>query len=286
METLLINMLNGLSYGMLLFIISMGLTIIFGVMGVLNFAHGSFYMLGAYLCLALLPHLHSFWLALLVAPLLVGILGVVVEITLLRPLYGRDISYQLLLTFGLLLILDDGVKLIWGAGYHSVDPPALFNCSTHILGCTYPVYSIFIAVAGPFIALLFWYFFNRTTWGKMIRAAAMDREMAAAIGIRVPTLFTLVFFLGTFLAGMAGVLAAPLRAIGPAMGDNIIIAAFIVVVVGGLGSFPGAFVGAMILGMVEALGIQFVPQLQMALPFVLLAAILLLRPKGLFGESG
>ena len=284
MDTFLINLVNGLSYGMLLFIISLGLTIIFGVMGVLNFAHGSFYMLGAYLCLALLPLVHSFWVALLLAPLLVGLLGVMVEVTMLRPLYGRDISYQLLLTFGLLLIIDDGVKILWGAGYHSVDPPPALAGTVQLFGCTYPVYSLFITILGPLVALLFWYLFKRTPWGRMIRAAAMDREMASSVGINVPLLFTTVFFAGTALAGMAGVLAAPLRAIGPAMGDNIIIAAFIVVVVGGLGSFPGAFVGAMVLGMVEAFGVEFLPRAQMALPFVLLAVILLLRPKGLFGE--
>ena len=151
---------------MLLFIISMGLTVIFGVMGVLNFAHGSFYMLGAYICLALLPHLHSFWLALIVAPILVGILGVVVEVTMLRPLYGRDLSYQLLLTFGLLLIIDDGVKILWGAGYHSIDPPALLAGTVQLFGNTYPVYSLFIAGVGPVIALVFWCFFNHTTWGS------------------------------------------------------------------------------------------------------------------------
>ncbi len=283
METLLINILNGLCYGMLLFIISMGLTIIFGVMGVLNFAHGSFYMLGAYLCLWLAPHIHSFWLALVVAPLLVGILGAISEVTLLRPLYGRDVSFQLLLTFGILLILDDAVKLIWGAGYHSMGAPRLLAGTVSILGSTYPVYSLFIAFLGPVIAVLLWLFFHRTAWGKMIRAAAMDREMASAIGINVPFLFTAVFFFGTFLAGMAGVLAAPLRAVGPAMGDNIIIAAFIVVVVGGLGSFLGAFVGAIILGLVEALGVQLVPHIQMALPYILLALVLLVRPRGLFG---
>ncbi len=285
METLLINILNGLCYGMLLFIISMGLTIIFGVMGVLNFAHGSFYMLGAYLCLWLAPHIHSFWLALLLAPLLVGTLGALSEMTLLRPLYGRDVSFQLLLTFGVLLILDDAVKLIWGPGYHSIEPPRALAGTVHVLGSTYPVYSLFIALLGPIIAVLLWLFFHKTAWGKMIRAAAMDREMASAIGINVPLLFTAVFFFGTFLAGMAGVLAAPLRAVGPAMGDNIIIAAFIVVVVGGLGSFLGAFVGAIILGLVEALGVQFVPHIQMALPYILLALVLLVRPRGLFGSE-
>ncbi len=285
METLLINILNGLCYGMLLFIISLGLTIIFGVMGVLNFAHGSFYMLGAYLGLWLALHLHSFWLALLVAPLLVGALGAISEIALLRPLYNRDVSFQLLLTFGVLLILDDAVKLIWGAGYHSIDAPKGLSGTVHLLGSTYPVYRLFIAIIGPVIAVVLWFFFHKTAWGKMIRAAAMDREMASAIGINVPLLFTAVFFFGTLLAGMAGVLAAPLRAVGPAMGDNIIIAAFIVVVVGGLGSFVGAFAGAIVLGLVEALGVQFVPHLQMALPYMLLALVLLVRPRGLFGSE-
>ena len=285
METLLINVLNGFCYGMLLFIISIGLTIIFGVMGVLNFAHGSFYMLGAYLCFQVVYSLHSFWLGLLIAPFLVGLLGLATEAAFLRPLYGRDVSYQLLLTFGILLILDDGVKLIWGAGYHSVEPPRLLAGTIPILGNTYPIYSVFIAILGPITALALWLFFHKTSWGKMIRAAAMDREMASAIGINVPLLFTTVFFLGTFLAGMAGVLAAPLRAIGPAMGDNIIIAAFIVVVVGGLGNFTGAFIGAIILGLMDALGIQFVPQIQMALPYLILALVLLVRPKGLFGSE-
>ncbi len=285
METLLINILNGFCYGMLLFIISVGLTIIFGVMGVLNFAHGSFYMLGAYLCLLIVSHTKSFWLAALTAPLLVALLGALMEALLLRPLYGRDVSFQLLLTFGVLLVIDDAVKLIWGAGYHSIEPPQALAGSVNILGNPYPVYSLFIAAIGPCLALLLWFFFHKTVYGKMIRAAAMDREMASAVGINVPLIFSAVFFLGTYLAGLAGVLAAPLRAIGPAMGDNIIIAAFIVVVVGGLGSFPGAFTGAVILGLVESLGIQFVPQIQMAMPYILLAFILLVKPKGLFGRE-
>jgi len=285
METFFINVLNGLCYGMLLFIISMGLTLIFGVMGVLNFAHGSFYMLGAYFCLQFVSILPSFWLSLLVAPILVGLLGAITEVFFLRPIYGRDVSFQLLLTFGFLLILDDAVKLIWGAGYHSLEPPAQLAGSVHLLGCAYPVYSLFIAFTGPVVALFLWLFLNKTSWGKMMRAAAQDREMAAAVGINVPLLFTWVFFLGIFLAGVAGVLASPLRAIGPAMGDNIIIAAFIVVVVGGLGSFTGAFIGALILGLVEALGIQFIPQIQMALPYILLAFVILLRPRGLLGSE-
>ena len=271
---------------MLLFIISIGLTVIFGVMGVLNFAHGSFYMVGAYLALTIIEKTHSFWLALVLAPVLVGVLGALTEVLFLRPLYGRDVSFQLLLTFGLLLILDDGVKLIWGAGYHSVDAPRLLSGTVNIFGTSYPIYSLFVAAAGPVVALVLWLFFTKSTYGKIIRAAAMDREMADALGINVPAVYTAVFFLGSFLAGMAGVLAAPLRAIGPSMGDKIIIAAFIVVVVGGLGSFPGAFLGAVILGLVEAFGVQFVPKIQMALPYILLAAILLLRPKGLLGREG
>ncbi len=285
-EITLINFLNGLCYGMLLFIISVGLTVIFGVMGVLNFAHGSFYMVGAYLALTIIEKTHNFWLALVLAPTLVGFLGAITEVLFLRLLYERDVSFQLLLTFGLLLILDDGVKLVWGAGYHSVDAPKLLAGTVNIFGTSYPVYSLFVAAAGPVVALVLWLFFTKSTYGKTIRAAAMDREMADALGVNVKAVYTAVFFLGSFLAGMAGVLAAPLRAIGPSMGDKIIIAAFIVVVVGGLGSFPGAFLGAVILGLVEAFGVQFAPKIQMALPYMLLAVILLVRPRGLLGREG
>ncbi len=285
MESFIINLLNGLSWGMLLFLISVGLTTVFGVLGVLNFAHGSLFMLGAYLSMQIMHVVPSFWFGLLVGPLMVALLGVVIERLLLRRIYGRDITFQLLLTFAILLILDDAVRIIWGPGYHVVDPPAILSGVFSIYSLTYPVYRIFLVVAGPLIGLLLWSFFQLTRWGKIIRAAAVDREMSEGIGIRVPILFTAVFALGAWLAAVGGALAAPQQSLAPSMGERIIIESFIVVVSGGMGSFPGAFAGALILGLFESFGTVFLGRAQMAVPYILLVAVLLIRPYGFFGRE-
>ena len=285
MESFVINLLNGLSWGMLLFLIAVGLTTVFGVLGVLNFAHGSFFMLGAYLCMQIMHVVPSFWLGLLVGPLAVALLGVVVERLLLRRIYGRDITFQLLLTFAVLLILDDAVRIIWGPGYHVVEPPTILAGVFSIFDRTYPVYRLFLVVAGPLIGLALWAFFQLSRWGKIVRAAAADREMAEGVGIRVPILFTAVFVLGTWLAAVGGALAAPHQSLAPSMGERIIIESFIVVVSGGMGSFPGALVGAVALGLFESFGTVFLGRAQMAVPYILLAAVLLVRPHGLFGRE-
>ena len=285
METFVLNILNGLSWGMLLFLISAGLSTVFGVMGILNFAHGSFYMLGAYFCMEIMHIVPNFWVGLIFAPLLVGILGIIVEKLLLNKIYSRDVTFQLLLTFAILLILDDAVRLIWGAGYHIVDPPKILSGIFKLFTHSYPVYRIFLIIMGPVVGISLWIFFHATKWGKIIRAAAMDREMAEGLGINVPLLFTAVFALGCWLAGVGGALAAPFQSIAPSMGERIIIESFIVVVVGGLGSFPGAFVGALLLGLLEAFGTALVGEIQMALPYLLLAVILLVKPTGLFGKN-
>lgn len=285
MESFVINLLNGLSWGMLLFLISLGLTTVFGVLGVLNFAHGSFFMLGAYLCMQIMHVLPSFWIGILIAPLIVAVLGVFIERLLLRRVYGRDISFQLLLTFAILLVLDDAVRIIWGPGYHVVEPPALLAGVLTIASHTYPVYRLFLVAAGPLIGLGLWAFFQYSRWGRIVRAAALDREMAEGVGIRVPLLFTAVFALGTWLAAVGGALAAPHQSLAPSMGERIIIESFIVVVSGGMGSFPGAFVGALILGLFESFGTVFLGSAQMAVPYMLLAAVLLIRPRGFFGRE-
>jgi branched-chain amino acid transport system permease protein len=284
-EGILANVLNGLSWGMLLFLISVGLTTVFGVMGVLNFAHGSLFMLGAYLCMQFVRWLGSFWLGLLLGPPLVAVLAAVIERFLLRRLYGRDVSFQLLLTFGLMLFLDDGVRLVWGAAYHVVNPPALLAGVIPLFSQTYPIYRLFLVILGPLVGVALWAFFTFTRWGKTLRAAAMDREMAQIVGVRVPVMFTAVFAFGAWLAALGGALAAPHQSVGPAMGERIIIESFIVVVIGGMGSFPGAFVGALILGLLNSFGTTLLPDVQMALPYILLAFILLTRPRGLFGED-
>ena len=283
MDSLAANILNGLSWGMLLFLISMGLTVVFGVMGVLNFAHGALFMLGSYLCMQLVQWTGSFWLALLVGPPAVAFLAVLIERFLLRPIYKRDTSLQLLLTFGIMLILDDAVRLIWGPAYHTVNPPQILSGVISLFSRPYPVYRIFLVIVGPLIGALLWAFFSLTRWGKIMRAAAMDRQMAEIVGVKVPLLFTAVFAFGAWIAALGGVLAAPHQSVGPAMGERVIIESFIVVVIGGMGSFPGAFAGALILGLLNAFGATLIPNLQMALPYILLAVILLARPRGLFG---
>jgi branched-chain amino acid transport system permease protein len=280
----LVNLLNGLSWGMLLFLISVGLTTIFGVAGVLNFAHGSLFMLGAYVAMQLARWTGSFWVGLAVAPVAVAALGGALERVLLRPVYRRHVSHQLLLTFALLLVLEDGVRLVWGAGYHVVEPPDLLAGSVPVAGYDFPVYRLFLVALGPVVGGALWAIFRLTRFGKRVRAAAADREMAAALGIRVPRLFTGVFVFGTALAALGGALAAGHQSVGPAMGERIVIESFIVVVVGGLGSFPGAFAGALALGLLDAFGTQLAPRAQLAFPYLLLTAILVLRPRGLFGE--
>lgn len=278
--------LNSLDIGLLLFIIASGLTIIFGVLGILNFAHGALYMLGAYFAFTIVTHLAlPFWLSLILAPLGVAVVAVVIERLLLWRVYDRHITFSLLLTFALLLILDDAVRIIWGAGYQIVDPPALLQGTFTLLGAVYPVYSLFIIASGIAIGLGVWLLFSRTRIGKTVRAAAIDREMAEAIGIDVSRLYTVVFAFGAALAALGGVLAAPMRALGPAMGDRIIIESFIVVVIGGLGSFPGALVGALILGFLHGFGGRWLPEFDIVLPYIGMALVLLLRPQGLLGRT-
>ena len=285
MEGFVLNILNGLSWGMLLFLISVGLTTVFGVMGILNFAHGSFYMLGAYFCLEIMKFFHSFWIGVLIAPIIVGILGFIIEKILLNKIYSRDIIFQLLLTFAILLILDDAVRIIWGPGYHVINPPKILSGTINVFSHTYPVYRIFLIILGPIVAILLWSFFKFTKIGKIIRAVASDREMAEGVGLNAPLIFTFVFSFGCWLAGIGGALASPIESVAPSMGEKIIIESFIVVVIGGMGSFPGAFIGALLLGLVESFGTNLVGEIQMAIPYLLLALVLLVKPTGFFGKK-
>ncbi len=242
-------------------------------------------MLGAYLCMQVMHIVPSFWMGILVGPLVVALLGVVIEKALLTRIYNRDVSFQLLLTFAILLVIDDAVRLIYGPGYHVVEAPALLAGVFPLFDHSYPIYRLFLIVIGPMVGLGLWAFFRYTRWGKIVRAAAADREMAEGVGIRAPLLFTMVFALGSWLAALGGALAAPQQSLSPAMGERIIIESFIVVVIGGMGSFPGAFAGALILGLCESFGTVFAGRAQMAVPYILLAAVLLIRPRGFFGRE-
>lgn len=279
--------LAGLSAGMFIWLVASGLTLIFGVLGVLNFAHGSFYMLGAYFCYTLLGVMgDNFWLGLLLGPLCVCAVGFVVERYFLRYVYHLALPYQLLLTFAFVLLFDDVVKIVWGAG--SISSPAIpgLSGSVSILGRNFPIYNLFIIGVGPLIAVGMWAILTKTWWGRIIRATSSDREMAATLGVRVPALYTAVFVFGTWLGAMGGGLAVPfIGLLTPGMGEAVIIDAFVVAVIGGMGSLKGAFLGALIIGLLSSFGTRFIPMFDMFLTFILMAAILLWRPQGLFGET-
>jgi len=279
--------LAGLSTGMFIWLVASGLTLIFGVLGVLNFAHGSLYMLGAYFCFTLLRVMgENFWLGLLVGPLCVCVVGYLIERFFIRYVYHLALPYQLLLTFAFVLLFDDMVKMVWGAG--SIGSPTIpgLSGSISIIGRNFPVYNLFIIGVGPLVALGMWAMLERTWWGRIIRAASSDREMASALGARVPALYTAVFVFGTWLGAMGGGLAVPyVGLLTTGMGEAIIIDAFVVAVIGGLGSLKGAFLGALIIGLLSSFGTRFIPTFDMFLTFILMAAVLLWRPQGFFGEA-
>src|SRR5215475_5581765 len=280
--------MGGLTTAMFLFLIASGLSLVFGVMRVLNFAHGSFYMLGAYLAWQvvqwLTPIAGGFWPAALAAALGVAILGGVVERVLLRHLYGREELYQLLLTYALVLILGDAAKAVWGTRQLSVSRPPILSGGIEVLGATLPTYNLFIMLTGVAIAVAGWFVLTRSAAGRMVRAAALDREMLAALGADVGTLYSGMFVVSSFLAGLSGALVTPIQSIVPGMDVEIIVEAFIVVVIGGLGSFWGTFWGSVIYGQVLSFGILILPGFSLFSVFALMAVILIVRPWGLFGR--
>jgi branched-chain amino acid transport system permease protein len=287
MQSIVHVLLAGLSSGMFIWLVASGLTLIFGVLGVLNFAHGSFYMLGAYVCYTLVktfaPH---FYLGVLLGPLAVAAVGLAMERRFLRGVYHLALPYQLLLTFAFVLIFDNVVKIVWGAGSLTPSVPPALRGSVEIVGRRFPIYSLLIIGIGPLVAVGLWALLERTWLGRTVRAAASDREMASALGVRVPALYTGVFAFGAWLAALGGALAVPyVGLLTPGMGESIIIDAFIVAVIGGLGSLKGAFLGALVIGILSALGTRFFPTFDMALTFLLMAGVLLVRPRGLFGQA-
>lgn len=280
--------LSGLTTAMFLFLIASGLSLIFGVLRVLNFAHGSFYMLGAYMAWQVVQWAGRepgrFWWAALGAALAVAALGGLVERLLLQRLYGREELDQLLFTYALVLILSDAAKVFWGTGQLSVARPPGLTGSLRLFGATVPHYNLFVLLLGPALALVFWIVLHRTRAGRLIRAAALDREMLGALGVNVQRLYTGVFALGSFLAGLGGALVSPVKSIVPGMDVEIIVEAFIVVVIGGLGSFWGTFLGALVYGQVLAFGILVIPRFSIFSVFALMAAVLIVRPWGLLGR--
>ena len=300
MLLLLEQVLNGLQLGVMLFLMAAGLTLVFGIMGLINLAHGSMYMLGAFVAATVTQATGSFVLGLLVALPAAALMGWLVEIAVLRRLYTRDHLDQVLATFGLILFFNALVQIVWGRQPLFMDVPEALSGSVELIpGVPYPAYRLAIIATGLMVAGLLYLLISRTRLGMQIRASASNRDMAEAIGINTPLLYGLVFALGALLAALAGVMAAPILAVESGMGESILIETFVVIVIGGLGSIRGAFLGALLVGLVDTLGRAFLPTLlRVVLPaaqadgagaslasmgiYILMAAVLLWRPRGLF----
>lgn len=282
------QILVGLSRTTILFIVSSGLSLILGVLRIPNVSHGSLYMIGAfatYSVATLIGGTAGFWLALILAPLLVALLSLVVERGLFCHLYEREHLMLLLFTFSLTLVFGDLVKLLWGSDFRSLSLPPTIQGSFTLLGLPFPRYNLFLLVLGPLVAYGLWFLTNRTKIGKIARAAAVDREMVAAMGINVSWIFAAVFCIGCFLAGLGGALVAPTQNITQGMGHAIIMEGFLIVIIGGLGNIWGALLGALIFGLTDAVGILVWPQFAIVFPYLAVVVVLLFRPRGLLRST-
>jgi branched-chain amino acid transport system permease protein len=296
--------LNGLQFGLMLFLLAAGLTLVFGIMDMINLAHGSLYMIGAYLAAAVAMATGSFWLAVAVAMGGTAVIGVVLEVTLLRRLYQRDHLHQVLATFALILMSNEAVRMIWGPTALALDPPPSLAGPVELMpGLYYPAFRLVIIGVGLLVAVLLYFLVSHTRLGMLVRAGASNREMARAMGVRVNLVFTIVFAIGAALCALAGAMLGPLFAVQVGMGESILILAFVVIVIGGIGSIRGALVGALLVGMVDTVGRTFLPMwLRAVLPpsvasnlgpalasvliYVLMAGVLFWRPQGLFPARG
>ncbi len=290
----LIQLLNGIQYGLLLFLVASGLTLIFGIMGVINLAHGSFYMVGAYLAWSLTQALGSFWVALGAGIALSVVLGMLLEWLFIRHLYRRNHLQQVLLTYGLILVFSELRSILWGDDVHGVAVPAMLSGSIALTDTlAYPVYRFWISAVCVLLAALMYYLIQHTRLGMMIRAGASNREMTQSLGIDIGLLYRFVFAFGIALAAFAGMIAAPVSSVFPGMGNQVLILCFVVVVIGGIGSVKGALAAALLIGLIdtfgkvaelEIAGFQVLPQLSGMSVFVMMAIVLLWRPEGLFSR--
>lgn len=293
--TFLIQLLNGVQYGLLLFLIASGLTLIFGIMGIINLAHGGFYMLGAYLAFSLSEGLGSLWLAIPAGIALSVLFGLALEWLLIRHLYHRDHLYQVLLTYGLILVFEELRSVIWGDDVHGVKVPELLSASIPLTDTlNYPVYRLAMSAVCLLLAIGMYWVIRRTRLGMIIRAGSSNRDMVQSLGIDIALVYRVVFAIGVALAAFAGMIAAPAASVFPGMGNQVLIICFVVVVIGGIGSVQGALIGAVLIGLVDTFGkvstlefagVQILPQLAGVTVYLLMAVILLWRPEGLYGGA-
>jgi len=281
----MIQAMHGLVYGMLLFLVASGLTLVFGMMGVLNFAHAAFYMLGAYLAYTVTVYSGNFWLSLIVAPLIVGVLGILIERFLLRKAHKGGHVAELLLTFGVFYVLCELVRLIWGSNPLPVPVPPILTGDIPFMGMTYPIYRLFILLFSAIVLTGMALLLMRSRIGILVRAAVSDGDMVDALGTNISVVFMGVFGGGAALAALAGVIAAPFLSVFPGMGLDALLDCFVVIVIGGFGSLFGAFIAALMIGELQSFGILWFPRLAMVFQFLLMAIVLIVRPTGLLGEK-
>jgi branched-subunit amino acid ABC-type transport system permease component len=285
LAVLLPQLLHGVVFGAALGLLALGLTVIFGLLGVMNFAHGELFMMGAYAGVVVVGLTQSFWVALVAAPLLVGALAAVTEVATLRPLYRREPLYGLILTFGLAMVFREGVRQIWGGEIRRILPP--FEGSTPLLGMTYPNYRLFLLAISSALLLGIWLFFTKTRAGVIVRAAVQDAEMLDGLGVDVRRVFTLTFAGSAALAAVAGLLLAPVFTVYPQMGVEMILLAFIVVILGGMGSLGGSVTAAFVIGITQSmLTLWMNPQRVAIAIFAIMVLVLIVRPRGFFGREG
>jgi len=281
-----LQLFAGVALGAVYVLLAIGLSLIFGMLTVVNFAHGAFYMLGAYVGLWLMAHGGNFWLCLVLVPLVVGGIGLAVERVLIRPLYGRGIDYPLLLTFGLSYIIVELVRITFGKAGFPFDTPEVLQGAVDIGVGFFPLYRLFVIAATAVIQFGLWLFLERTSFGLIIRAGARDPLIVRVLGVNVSKVWLIVFGMGTAIAAFAGLLAAPLQGVIPEMGGTILAEAFVVTVVGGMGSLLGAVLAGILVGVVVSMTSLFAPEMAKVAIFALMALVLLIRPQGFFGRAG
>lgn len=285
LSTFIIQCLHGVVYGMLLFLVASGLTLVFGMMSVLNIAHASFYMLGAYFSYQMFRIIGNFWVGLIVCPIIVGFLGIVMERFLLRRVHAAGHVQELVITFGILFVINEAVKWIWGTTSLQVPTPSILSGSVAIMGSVYPAYRIFILFFSLAVLVFLAYILMKTRLGITVRAAVSDRDMVSALGTNTQYLFMLIMGIGSWLAGLGGAIAGPFMSTYPGMASDILADCFVVTVTGGLGSLWGAVVASFIIGQLSSFGILFIPRFAIVFPFLLMAVVLIIKPSGLFGEK-
>jgi branched-chain amino acid transport system permease protein len=293
-HTFLIQLLNGVQYGLLLFLVSSGLTLVFGIMGIINVAHGSFYMIGAYLAWSLTGQLGSFWIALPAGIALSAAIGLALEALLINKLYSRDHLYQVLLTYGLILVFEETRSILWGDDVRGLPIPEAISGSFPLSDTlSYPYYRLWISAVCLVVAGLMVWVIRKTRLGMIIRAGATNREMVQSLGLNIQLVYRVVFAAGITLAAFAGMIAAPVSAVFPGMGNQVLIVCFVVIVIGGLGSVKGAMVASLLIGLVdtfgkvvhlEIAGLKLLPELSSMTVYLLMAVVLLWRPEGIFGR--